>query len=324
MSKSILFAQFCYAGNGGVATVLPEFVPWYAKVSAYLEAHEEIDRIGWKRYGDIPLSMERNRVIRDAKDEGFDIIVMLDSDNVPDLYLGVDAEAKPFIETSLEFLLGRAKVGLPTVVCAPYCGPPPHPTRGGEENVYVFHFESTDGDGTEGNPCYRLKAYDRNHAAIMRGIQPIAAGPTGVTMYSMDALDLLPVGEYTKAEVLNQVARGEVTPERAEQLLAMESWFFYEHPDQEQTRKSSTEDVTNTREIQFAAHEKFGKDVVFCNWDSWAGHGKPRMVGKPIVVPMESVTGLYREAVTRNVSFRDRIVEVDFTNDGVDSLGPLA
>ena len=275
-----------------------------------------IGRVGWAKYGDIPLSMERNRVIKDAKENDYDIVVMLDSDNVPDLYLGSDKEAKPFIQTSLEFLLDRSKVGLPTVVCAPYCGPPPHPVDGGCENVYVFDFEDSEDGGSE----YRLKQYSRSHAAIMRGIQPVAAGPTGVIMYSMDALDLLPVNEMSKLDVLEAVKRGDISTGRAEQMLAMESWFFYEHPDLEQTTKSSTEDVTNTREIQFAAMNKLGKPVVFCNWDSWAGHGKPKMVGKPAVVPIESVTNLYREAVISGVSARDRTVEVDFTGDDLDSL----
>jgi hypothetical protein len=80
---------------------------------------------------------------------------------------------------------------------------------------------------------------------------------------------------------LNDVAAGKVGVARAKQLLAMESWFYYEYEDGECTHKASTEDCTNTREIQLAGIEKHGEPVVFCNWDSWAGHYKPKCVGKP-------------------------------------------
>ena len=312
----IYFAQFCYAGNGGVATVLPEFVPWYAKVSAQLEADPRVGRVGWQKYGDIPLSMERNRVVKDAREGGYDVIVMLDSDNVPDLYVGSDPEAAEFISSSLDFLLLRRRHGLPSVVCAPYCGPPPHPVRGGEENVYVFQFQNRVSDEPATDSGVRLEPYSRNHAAIMRGIQAIGAGPTGVIMYSVDAFELLPVVETNSIEILQDVRDGKLSLERAQQLLDRESWFFYEHPDREQTTKASTEDVTNTREIQFAGIEKFGHSVVFCNWDSWAGHYKPKCVGKPSVIPIEAVSGMFREAVQEGYAASERCLDVDFTGDG--------
>ena len=308
----VLIAMFAYAGNGGVRTVLPEIALWLAKASGTMAKDERIGRVGTQVYGDIPLTMERNKVVRDAKEGGFDVIVMLDSDNAPDMYLGVDSNAQPFLDTSFNLIYERQQRGLPTVVCAPYCGPPPHPVRGGEENVYVFDIASdqTHEDGKVHG--LKVEAYSRNHAAMMRGIQACAAGPTGCIMYSTDAFDLLPCHSMTDEQILEKYKSDEISSERCRQLLRMESWFWYEFTDGFQTQKASTEDVTNTREITLSGLLKFGEPVVFCNWDAWAGHGKPRMVGKPSPIKMEQVSEVFAEAVRNNVSVRDEIREIDF------------
>ena len=321
LKLDILFAQFCYAGNGGVATVLPDYVPWFARVSSDLANDDTVGRVAIRQYGDIPLAMERNRVVADAKRDGYDVIVMLDSDNIPDLYLGKRSGALPFIETSYRFLHDRAKRGVPTVVCAPYCGPPPHPTKGGQENVYVFYATEDETEdeihgvhrhSPDGTPVHNVKfePYSREHAPMMTGIQPIAAGPTGCIMYSTDAFDLMPVHGRTDEEILEDHAKGRITSERAMQLLRMESWFFYEYTDSQQTRKASTEDVTNTREIQFAGIEKHGEPVLFCNWDAWAGHMKPKCVGAPAPLRLENVSRIFAEAVRSNKSATERTVEL--------------
>jgi hypothetical protein len=311
----ILFAQFAYAGNGGVATVLPHYVPWFAKVYKQLSADPRVEQVAIKQYGDIPLDIERNRVVFDAKQHGFDVIVMLDSDNVPDLYLGHRSDAKSFIETSFNFLYEREIRGIPTVVCAPYCGPPPHPTKGGSENVYVFFATHDEGDDSKPDFVGRIKfeAYSREHAAIMRGIQVCAAGPTGCIMYSTSAFDLMPVHKQTKDEILDDLLAGKISKDRAKQLINMESWFYYESPDGLRTSKASTEDVTNTREIQMAGVQKHGEPVVFCNWDAWAGHFKPKCVGAPSTLKIESVSNLFREAVANNISSQDQAMDIDFT-----------
>jgi hypothetical protein len=311
----VMVVMFCYAGNGGVATVLPDIATWLTKVTRRMSDDDRIGRVGIKRAGDIPLTMERNRVVKEAKDRDFDVIVMLDSDNVPDLYLNRRETAKPFWDTSFDLLYERKLKGLPTVVCAPYCGPPPHPVNGGEENVYVFYAESDESDDKDPDKvgAIRFSSYSRQHAALMRGIQPIAAGPTGCIMYSVDAFDLMPIHGMSDQQILEDYKAGKYTTERARQLLRMESWFFYEYTDAYQTRKASTEDVTNTREIQLAGIEKHGEPVVFCNWDAWAGHMKPKCVGAPQPLRIEQVSGVYREAVENNISAADRIVQVDFT-----------
>jgi len=197
LKLDVFFAMYAFGGNGSVGMQLPEITLWYAKTIAEMSKDSRIGRIEVKKFGDIPLTMERNRSVRIAKDLGCDVIVMVDSDNVPDLYLGVKPWAKPFWKTSFDFLYERKLKGLPTVVAAPYCGPPPHPTKGGFENVYVFHGEANESDNDR--PQITYQAYSREHAAQMRGIQSIAAGPTGCIMYSTDAFDLMPVHQNDEA-----------------------------------------------------------------------------------------------------------------------------
>ncbi|NLX55062.1 MAG: class I SAM-dependent methyltransferase [Planctomycetaceae bacterium] len=314
MKLDVLFAFLAYGGNGGIGMQLPEITLWYAQTLVEIQKDNRIGKIYAKKFGDIPLTMERNRAVRCAKDLGADVIVMIDSDNVPDLYVGRKEWAKPFWKTSFDFLYDRKLRGLPTVVCAPYCGPPPHPSTGGHENVYVFHGEASESDIHD--TSIRFVAYSREHAAQMRGIQSIVAGPTGVIMYSVDALDLMNVQRMTHEQVLQKYAAGDLTLQRAKELLAMQSWFFYEYTDMECTAKASTEDVTNTREIQMAGLVKHNQPVVFCNWDSWAGHYKPKCVGMPEPIYVETINQNYAEAVKQNLSLFETIEEVDFTRHG--------
>lgn len=308
----VLIALYAYGGNGGIAMILPKIAIWLAKLNKEMSADERIGRIGVKTLGDVPLTMCRNSCVRQAIEGGFDAILMIDSDNIPDLYLGHDPNAKPFWQTSFDFLYERSQRGIPTVVCAPYCGPPPHPVDGGQENVYVFYFATDESDVPLAS--FSLEAYTRDHAALMRGIQPIGAGPTGCILYSTDAFDLMPINEMTDSEILDKVAKGELPPDRAKTLLRMESYYWYEFTDGYQTRKASTEDVTNTREINLAGIQKHGEPIVFCNWDAWAGHVKPKVVGKPQPIVAEQVSELLAEAIRNDVHAGDQIVEVDFTS----------
>ncbi|SFH96934.1 class I SAM-dependent methyltransferase [Planctomicrobium piriforme] len=312
MKLNVLVAMYCFAGNGGVATVIPEIAFWLAKLNKELAEDPRIDRVAVTKAGDIPLTMARNEVVKKAMDNGFDVILMLDSDNQPDLYDGKKDWAKPFWKTSFDFLYERACRGLPTVVCSPYCGPPPHPTGGGEENVYVFYAADYETGRLEN--AFHFKAYDRLTASQMRGIQEIAAGPTGVILYSTDAFRLMPIGEMSDGQVLDGYAKGEISQERALRLLRMKSWFFYEFTDQYQTQKASTEDVTNTREIQMAGIKKFGEPVVFCNWDAWAGHLKPKCVGMPEPISMTQISETYIEAVHNNLGGGDELRELNFAD----------
>jgi hypothetical protein len=307
----VLVAMLAYGGNGGVATVLPNHATWLASTSVKAAKDERIGRFDVRFYGDVPLSMERNRIVRDAMDGGYDAILMIDSDNEIDGYVGAERDAKPFWDSSIGFLYERELRGLPTVVCAPYCGPPPHPVNGGAENVYVFYVDDFETlDPGQPNGGWKIVPYSRQYAATMRGIQPIAAGPTGVILYSTSAFRVLPES-VAPEEVLEKYRKGELHLERAKQLLDRKSWFYYEYTDAARSRKASTEDVTSTREIQLAGCIKHGEPIVFCNWDSWAMHLKPKRVGKPNVLPIEAVSQAFQEVVRDNVSVDDNRVMLD-------------
>jgi hypothetical protein len=310
MKVTVLVCNFAYAGNGGYSAVTPHYLPWFARVRQEMAADPRIAKVIHKTAGDTPLPMERNRVVKEAMAAGVDIILMLDSDNVPDLYVGTDPQAKPFWKSSFDFAYERLLRGVPTVVCAPYCGPPPHPVNGGQENVYVFYAAALESQ-EPGSPHAPMKfeAYSREEAAIMAGISPIAAGPTGVILYTTSAFELMPKKMPVK-QVLEDYRTGKVDLERAKQLIEMESWFYYEYEDAECTAKASTEDVTNTREIQMAGILKHGEPVVFCNWDSWAGHLKNKCVGKPHPIRIEQVSQVFAEACRNNISARDQLIHM--------------
>ena len=306
----VMVAMFCYAGNGGVRMVYHELVSWFAKTYHQMLSDERIGRVRVMYPGDVPLTMERNRVVATAIEGGYDAIWMLDNDNIPDLYAGKQPDARPFWESSFDFLYDRTLQGVPTAVVAPYCGPPPHPTGGGEENVYVFQFVNVE---TDGDPAQvKLEPYGRSEAALMAGIQPCAAGPTGCVLYSTSALQLLPVRRETQADILEQFRGGQIDQQTALRRLNMQSWFFYEFTDQQQAHKASTEDVTNLREICMAGWQQLRQDVLFCNWDSWAGHCKPKVVGKPTVVHSDTVSNVFAEAVLSGPRSGERLVEVHF------------
>lgn len=310
----VFVAFLTFGGNGSVSTIIPSHSDWLAETALKAKADDRVGRFDWGRFGDIPLDVERNKIVQYAKDKGYDVLIMLDSDNFVDKYVGSDPNAKPFWDSSFDFLYERYLRQVPTVVCCPYCGPPPDDVKGGMENVYVFYFsdlETADKDAPRSG--IQLSPYAREHAAMMRGIQPIGAGPTGSIMYSMDAFDLFPP-MVNKQLVLDEYKDGKITGERAIQLMNRQGWFFYE-TNQNRTKKESTEDVTNTREIQLAGMVKCGSPVVFCNWDAWAGHWKPKCVGKPRIMPIEAVSEMFQEAVRNNVSVDTKAVDINFGSD---------
>ena len=272
---NVLIAQFAYGGTGGVPWVLPSHTNWIARLYHDLVKDERVDKIAIQTLSDTPITMTRNLVVKTARDTGYDFILMLDSDNVPDVEKDDDPGWKPFWQTSFDFAYERLVRGLPSVVCAPYCGIPP------QENVYVFHWHTPE---TSETAPFSLEPYSRHQAASMAGIQPVAAGPTGVTLYSANAFD-----------------------------LQEPPWFYYEYNDKAQTAKASTEDVTNFRDIALLGHQKYGEPVLFCNWDSWAGHMKVKCVRKPRVVYTSDINEKFREAMANRIDRNDRMMDVDYT-----------
>src|SRR5688572_10338908 len=110
------FAFFAYSGNGGVASTIPEISLYFAKAYYQMKTNPLVESVGAHVYCDTPITMTRNRAVRDAKRAGIDILIMLDSDNEPDAYCGNDPGAKPFLDVAFPFVYERLMKGEPTVI----------------------------------------------------------------------------------------------------------------------------------------------------------------------------------------------------------------
>lgn len=230
------------------------------------------------RVNDTPVTMTRNWAFEQAIKHGVDYLLLVDSDMSPDAERFDDPAAKPFFDTTLEFMLGQEK---PCVVAAPYCGPPPH------ENVYVFCW----GNLRTGNPDadVRIDQFSREHAAQMTGITEVAALPTGLMMIDMRVFKVL-TPPFTYYEYEGDGPQCDVcgTPKPGPQ-----------------SKKASTEDVTFTRDLALAGVPQF------CNWDAWAGHIKRHVVRKPRPYTTDSVAAKMQRAIMSRTNARDRMVAVE-------------
>lgn len=271
----VFVAFFCYSGNGGIASSLPEIGFWWADTFAKMNVDERIGRVKYMKLTDTPIPMTRNDAVCQAIEEGYDLILMVDSDNEPDMYLGIDPEAVPFWDSSFEFLYNLPD-DQPALVAAPYCGPPPHPTKGGEEVPYAFLWKSRESDVE--NPAFTIEMYSRNQAAQMAGIHPAAACATGLILYKLNCFQ-------------------HIEP----------PYFYYEWTDRYQRKKASTEDCTNTRDISLGVQKALGVEAVHINWSAWAGHHKSKCVGKPVPIYTEQVGKRYDDAKKDNISINDRL-----------------
>jgi hypothetical protein len=239
----ILVAQF----PGGNSTH-PDVADYVAGLMFQLRTHPDFGpgNVGMFKIADTPITMGRNRVMKLAEDQGYDYVLMIDSDMSPDLPY---PDAVPFFDAAWEF---TKKHNGPCVVAAPYCGPPPG------EDVYVFHWHCSESDSA--NPNFQIGNVNRYEAAGLRGIQRVAALPTG--------LMLIPV------EAVKRLAH---------------PYFYYEWTDERQTHKLSTEDVTFARDLDVVGVPQY------CAWSSWAGHHKSKLVGRPERIPGGSVPLFLRE-----------------------------
>lgn len=170
---SVLVARFPFG-----ASEHPDTSDWMISTIGKMKADERIGEVLATRVDDTPITMSRNRVLKQALDSKSDFCLMLDSDMAPDLAI---PGAKPFWDTSFDFALNHEG---PCVVAAPYCGPPPN------ENVYVFRWARVQGDHP--NPDLRLEQYPREEAAGRIGFEEVGALPTGLILIDMRAIPLLP------------------------------------------------------------------------------------------------------------------------------------
>lgn len=225
---------------------------------------------------DTPITMGRNQAVQVAEAQGFDFLVMYDDDMHPDLpYQG----AKPFWQSTIDFMIDHPG---PCAVAAPYCGPPP------EENCYCFRW--TNKESGHPNADFQIESYSRAECEGMTGIQQCAAFPTGLCIIDVRAFAKLRRSKKPAAEVLELYKAGAITLEQAQRLLKMPaSFFYYEWKDDTQTQKSSTEDVTFSRDLFYAGVP------IYVNWASWAGHRKLKTVGKPGHIPAAVVPEWMRQ-----------------------------
>lgn len=261
---SVMFASFPYHREQD-----PDVSDWLLETIIKARSDPRLDRIVSQRYDNTPITMTRNEAVKDALKAEVDFICMIDNDMKPDAYLqsnnnkmGVDPTAKPFWESSLDFLLAHYEQ--PSMICAPYCGPPPH------ENIYVFQWANLQSDHP--NSDLQLNQYSREDAARRAGIEEVAALPTGLVLIDMRCFN------------------GHKPP-----------YFYYEWQDEYEAGKASTEDVTFSRDMSLASKLAGpGGGVVYCNWDAWAGHWKRKCVGKPQLLSVDSVRASFVDAVRRN------------------------
>jgi len=292
---NVFVALFAYSGNGGVASTIPELAIWLAKTYYELRTDERIGGVAIKVYSDTPVTLTRNAAVRDARSLGFDMILMLDSDNEPDGYLSNHTDAKPFWKTAFNFAYERLIRDIPTVIAAPYCGPPPPPVENpsyvkngdvvyselyGGEVPYLFRWGNRESDNP--HATVKLDILTRNEAAQLTGIFPVAALPTGVCLFTLSAFEGLP-----------------------------QPYFKYEMTD-DGAQKQSTEDVVATRDISLYWKITKGYDVLWATCDSWALHHKTKKVGRPQYVPMESISQTFADVIRDNLSANESIKYVNF------------
>jgi hypothetical protein len=287
----ILFALFPYGGNGDSPKEHPAIRNWMIREVCKLKANPLVEDVLWRDFNDTPITMTRNRSVLFAREVGADILVMVDSDMVPDMYLDPvygrrsrhALDAVPFMDEALPAIHKHYDRG-PIVIGAPYCGPPPN------EMPYVFTWEGNTDVEVE-SKLVKLRAFTRNEAAQMTGIGKVAALPTGLIAFDMRAF------KY-------------VEPSNGDN-----GFFYYRYDDHYEAAKSGTEDVMLTRDMSLAINHHLGYEPLHCAWNSWAGHVKPWVVGKPTLMFADEVERKLAESVRHGIRSDERILDVGALDD---------
>ena len=274
---------FSYGGNGGISSEHPDIREWMIPLVMKASHDPRIGNIHVFNLSDTPITMTRNRAVVLAREKNLDVLVMVDSDMRPDMYANSDPLAKEFFSSSFDFLVDHYHKG-PVCIGVPYCGPPP------SECVYVFRWQNA--QSLNPNPDFNLEMYDRHTAAKLGGIHECAALPTGLIMYDMRCFDLTEPKEPGD-----------------------HPWFYYEWKDLYCSEKASTEDVTQTRDLSLVDINKLGYSPVFCNWDAWAGHWKPKCVGKPQFISPLDVSSKLKDCWKAGVEDGVKLYDVQASKD---------
>lgn len=249
----------------------PASVNWSINTSMFCRLDPRVGELEHWLLNDTPVTMSRNRCVREAIQQKIDILLMVDSDMGPDIDHIMD-ESKWFWPQAFDFMIDRWPQA-PTIVAAPYCGPPPH------ENVYIFRWRGR--QSSHPNSDYKLDQFTREEAAERSGFEAVAAIPTGLVAIDMRIFTGFKVGDTVVKLPL--------------------PWFDYEWTDQYQSHKASTEDVYFSRNVDllFKAH---GLDVVHVNWDTWAYHFKEKAVHRPHPVDPGNLAKLFNEGAKKYVN----------------------
>lgn len=291
---SVGFAFFPYGGNGAAPAEHPAIRNWFVRTALYCKSDPRISDVYWEDFNDTPITMTRNASVKWARENKIDVLVMVDSDNIPDLYLGSDPTAVPFFKSSFEFVYANYDKG-PHVIGAPYCGHPMNADGTGSENIFVFLWRS-EGNFDRNNANVieagvSLAQMSREEASLRAGIEEVAALPTGCIMFDVRAFDLLGRDNIFDYEYVGDGGR-------CKHCGVPKHGFRAE--------KASTEDVVLTRDLSLHGCIKLGYNPVFCNWDAWAGHVKPQIVGKPRVVAANAIAKELGEAFAHGIQAGER------------------
>ena len=97
---NVAICTFSYGGNGGISSEVPDIREWMVPLVAEATNDPRIASLHVFNLSDTPITMTRNRAVLIARQKGADILVMVDSDMKPDLYVGIDPTARKFFQSS--------------------------------------------------------------------------------------------------------------------------------------------------------------------------------------------------------------------------------
>jgi len=278
MKVDILISLFCYAGTCD-ASVNPELAIWLATTVHKLKTDPRIGRVGINHVNECPTDYARDITLADARDAGFDMILMLDADNWPDARVGHYSDAVPFMDVGFTLAYDRLLLGKPTLIAAPYCSAPasrPSTFKGEVPFVSCWERISTE----DPNSQFKIGTAGRQEAALMTGLHRVPAIATGVCLMTTNIVEDMP-----------------------------RPWFYYEF-DAKTGRKVSTEDCVFSRNVGMVWLERINEHVVFLAADSWAYHRKPKWVGKPEKMSADDACEAYRRAVLSGIKKDHRLYDV--------------
>lgn len=300
MKLNVYVACFAYGGNSGISNEHPSTRELMCETLDYVRHDPRVGSFVVETFNDTPITMLRNRAVNRARDEGCDVLVMLDSDH-DFMHHKSEPWYKPFFPEAFSAIYSHWDTG-PLVIGAPYCG-----AAGAGENIFVFQWQNYGPRGEE--TSFSLEQYSRSDAARMSGIQPCGALPTGMIMYDMRIFDLLDKNRKTKRQVLEEVKDGLITIDEGLRCI-QDGYFYYEWSDDTASEKASTEDVAATRDMSLVGQLLLGYNPVMCAWDSWIGHVKPFCSGKPKFFCTEQVGGALKRAVLDGRQAGERVVRI--------------